>query len=343
MGLIKSMNKNFKKITKNAKTINPVKHAKNSFKISTSAGKDTVDWFSGKPVGTSGDLEVGLLAPELADLTALGIPPTKDVQLSLRGSQVMTPPTASYSALDVGGAGYMPGVNPEFQYFTNPPEPAPAPAPAVVAPVDQGVGSIYAQYGITPMGYGNYQIPASEMPNSPMLFSAGGHTSINPYSGRSYSSVPNALMKVAPEFYADGGQVAPMGQGGQGEDLVQLTAAAILGEVENGDQIIQEFISQYGPEAFAMLRDQVLKEVVPGAQTEGMVQGEGGGQDDTVRGMIGNQRPVAISPGEYIVPADAVALAGGGYSGDGAKFFDNLIEDIRRKTTGNPQQARPYR
>jgi hypothetical protein len=59
--------------------------------------------------------------------------------------------------------------------------------------------------------------------------------------------------------------------------------------------------------------------------------------------MIGTQRPVAVSPGEYIIPADVVSLAGGGYSGDGAKYFDSLIDDIRQKTMGTTEQIRPYR
>jgi len=48
-----------------------------------------------------------------------GIPEAKDVQLSLRGQYALTPPRASYSALDVGGEGYLPGVAPEFRYFTD--------------------------------------------------------------------------------------------------------------------------------------------------------------------------------------------------------------------------------
>lgn len=128
-----------------------------------------------------------------------------------------------------------------------------------------------------------------------------------------------------------------------GNQLVEMTVAAIRGEVENADQIINAFIQQYGPELFMDLRERVLQDIIPGAQTQGMIEGEGGGQDDLVEGMIGTQRPVAVSPGEYIIPADAVALAGGGYSGDGAKFFDGLVDDIRQKTMGTTQQVRPYR
>jgi len=144
--------------------------------------------------------------------------------------------------------------------------------------------------------------------------------------------------------FAEGG-MTPMAEdmGGSENDLISMTISAIRGEAENADQIIRAFVEQYGPEIFMQLRDQILQEIVPNAQTEGMIEGEGGGQDDLVEGMIGTQRPVAVSPGEYIIPADAVALAGGGYSGDGAKFFDGLVDDIRKKTMGTTEQVRPYR
>ena len=144
--------------------------------------------------------------------------------------------------------------------------------------------------------------------------------------------------------FAEGG-MTPMAEdmGGSENDLISMTISAIRGEAENADQIIRAFVEQYGPEIFMQLRDQILQDIVPGAQTEGMIEGEGGGQDDLVEGMIGTQRPVAVSPGEYIIPADAVALAGGGYSGDGAKFFDGLVDDIRKKTMGTTEQVRPYR
>jgi uncharacterized protein HemX len=125
-------------------------------------------------------------------------------------------------------------------------------------------------------------------------------------------------------------------------ELIDMTVAAIRGEVENPEAIIQAFVREFGNDAFRQLREAVLQEVVPNAQTEGMVEGMGGGQDDMVPGMIGTQRPVAVSPGEYIIPADVVAMAGGGYSGNGAEFFDGLVDDIRMKTMGTTEQVRPY-
>jgi hypothetical protein len=144
--------------------------------------------------------------------------------------------------------------------------------------------------------------------------------------------------------FAEGGMTGMDNQSQMGDEnsIVEMTVAAIRGEIENADQIISRFVEMYGPEVFTQLRERVLQDIVPGAQTNGMVEGEGGGQDDLVEGMIGTQRPVAVSPGEYIIPADVVSLAGGGYSGNGASFFDSLVDDIRQKTMGTTKQVRPY-
>jgi hypothetical protein len=146
------------------------------------------------------------------------------------------------------------------------------------------------------------------------------------------------------EGFAEGGMTGMEDQSQMGAEnsIVEMTVAAIRGEIENADQIISRFVEMYGPEVFSQLRERVLQDIVPGAQTDGMVEGMGGGQDDLVEGMIGTQRPVAVSPGEYIIPADVVSLAGGGYSGNGASFFDGLVDDIRQKTMGTTKQVRPY-
>lgn len=159
----------------------------------------------------------------------------------------------------------------------------------------------------------------------------------------SFDNPFNNEFSMAEGFY-EGGMTGMDDQSQMGDEnsIVEMTVAAIRGEIENADQIISRFVEMYGPEVFSQLRERVLQDIVPGAQTDGMVEGEGGGQDDLVEGMIGTQRPVAVSPGEYIVPADVVSLAGGGYSKDGASFFDSLVDDIRQKTMGTTKQIRPY-
>ena len=101
------------------------------------------------------------------------------------------------------------------------------------------------------------------------------------------------------------------------------------------------FISEFGQEAFEMLREQALQSVVPNAQTEGVIRGQGGGMDDMVDGMIGTEQPVAVSPGEYIVPADVVSGLGDGSTDGGVTELDGMLDRVRQTRTGTTQQPAP--
>ena len=105
------------------------------------------------------------------------------------------------------------------------------------------------------------------------------------------------------------------------------------------DQAIQAFIEKYGIDAFLQFRDMLLQQQVPNAQTEGIISGQGGGMDDMVNGMIGNQQGIAVSPGEYIVPSDVVSMLGDGSSDSGADRLDEMLEKIRINKTGTSVQA----
>ena len=61
--------------------------------------------------------------------------------------------------------------------------------------------------------------------------------------------------------------------------------------------------------------------------------------DDKVPGMIGDQQPVAVSPGEFIVPADVVSGLGDGSSDAGAKELDRMMERVRMARGGTTEQA----
>lgn len=298
---------------------------------------------------------------------SMGMPSPTDVQLSLRGQYALTPPTASYSALDVGGEGYLPGIAPEFQYFTDidPNAPPSGGTGDGTGGTDYGTGG--TDDGIEPdFGKDGYSNPAisslfsqaasDAFRKSPQSYESTDESQF-PISQPDMSSQPteddlyalrayrDQLFGIRDEF-AEGGMTGLMEEAPEQDDsqsLIRMTVSAIRGEVENADQIIKAFVEQYGTEAFMQLREAVLQSIVPGAQTNGMVEGDGGGQDDMVEGMIGDRQRVAVSPGEYIVPADVVSLAGGGYSGDGAKFFDGLVDDIRQKTMGTTEQVKPYR
>jgi len=123
------------------------------------------------------------------------------------------------------------------------------------------------------------------------------------------------------------------------EQEVSMLAMAVLGQTENPDPIINMFVDKYGPDVFRQVRQMILESVVPNAQTEGMVRGDGSGMDDRVQGMIGKDQPVAVSPGEYIVAADVVSGLGEGSSDAGAKELDKMMDKVRMERNGTTQQA----
>ena len=123
----------------------------------------------------------------------------------------------------------------------------------------------------------------------------------------------------------------PVPEDAQLGSLIEQAAMAVLGQVseEEAEIIINRFIDEFGQEAFQMLREQVLQGVVPEAQTQGLIEGEGGGMDDQVQGMIGDQQRVAVSPGEFIVPADVVSGLGDGDTDAGANELDAMMDRVR--------------
>jgi len=122
-------------------------------------------------------------------------------------------------------------------------------------------------------------------------------------------------------------------------ELVDMTIEAIKGNIEDSDAVIEQFIAEYGAEAFQELRDAVLKSVAgnPEAQTEGVISGNGAGMDDEIMGVIGEQQDIAVSPGEYIVAADVVSGLGDGSSDAGADVLDVMMQDVRNARTGGRQ------
>ena len=71
----------------------------------------------------------------------------------------------------------------------------------------------------------------------------------------------------------------------------------------------------------------------------GKIVGSGGGMDDEVMGMIGENQPVAVAPDEYIVAADVVSGLGDGSSEAGADILDQMMTNVRTARTGGRQPA----
>jgi hypothetical protein len=63
------------------------------------------------------------------------------------------------------------------------------------------------------------------------------------------------------------------------------------------------------------------------------------GMADEVPAHIDNQRPAALSDGEFVVPADVVSHLGNGNSNAGAKRLYEMMDRIRKARTGNSKQG----
>jgi hypothetical protein len=173
----------------------------------------------------------------------------------------------------------------------------------------------------------------SKLMDEMYTFADGGQTS---------KELPNegleALNKVAPDVvekmgFEEGGSTDMMQ-----DPIVQATIQFILGENDN-QQVINDFIAKYGNEVFLQLRDTVLQSLVPGAQTEGLIEGNGqSGMADDIPGMIGANQKVAVSQDEFIVPADVVSALGDGSSDAGSNELYKMMDRVREEKTGDTTQ-----
>ena len=123
-------------------------------------------------------------------------------------------------------------------------------------------------------------------------------------------------------------------------DLVSF----IQGETQD-KTIVDTFIEKYGNEMFMAVRQMILQQINPGAQTEGQVEGVGnGGMDDDIPMSIGaNTTAAAVSQDEYIIPADVLSQVGDGSSDAGAAKFDKLLDSVRQEKYGKKEQPQPLK
>jgi hypothetical protein len=72
-----------------------------------------------------------------------------------------------------------------------------------------------------------------------------------------------------------------------------------------------------------------------------IAMGPGGGMDDLIPTTIEGQRAAALSDGEFVMPADVVAMMGDGSTNAGSQRLYDLVRQIREAKTGTGQQAEP--
>jgi len=254
----------------------------------------------------------------------------------LRGSEVITPQDLE---------GYRPGIDPEIMYFRNP-EPATPPGGADTSAVMAGMTG-YIPASLRAIAENPFnpskRAEALDILNRESVSlrkrkAAQKYLDENPLEDLTDSDV--ASMRYGESY---GMQAGGETNAGMEKMLVDQTAMALMGRLseEETDLVIKRFIDEFGIEAFQSLRSQVLEGIVPGSQKEGLIRGQGGGMDDMIPGMIGDQQPVAVSPGEFIVPGDVVSGLGDGDSSAGAAELDAMMDRVRMERTGTTRQPAP--
>ena len=104
--------------------------------------------------------------------------------------------------------------------------------------------------------------------------------------------------------------------------------------------------SRFGPEIDIQLEAARggLIELAVGGKFSGRVPGDGHGMEDNVYMPIKEDNKhvgtLAVSPKEYVWPADAVSLLGNGNADEGADILDETVKNVRRKATGNDKQPK---
>jgi hypothetical protein len=68
------------------------------------------------------------------------------------------------------------------------------------------------------------------------------------------------------------------------------------------------------------------------------IKGPGDGMSDSVPAVIDGQQPAALASGEFVIPADVVALLGNGDNDAGARALQQMVDRIRKEKTGQAQQ-----
>lgn len=260
-------------------------------------------------------------------------------QNRLRGSEVISPAELE---------GYRPGIDPEIMYFRNP-------EPAQTGTTTGSTDTADTADTAAVMASGTSDNPfiaaadpskraeALEILNRQSVSqrkreAAQNYLDENPFEDMTESDI--AGMRYGEAYgMQEGGET----NAGMEKMLVDQTAMALMGRLseEETDLVIKRFIDEFGIEAFQALRSEVLEGVVPGSQKEGLIQGQGGGMDDMIPGMIGDQQPVAVSPGEFIVPGDVVSGLGDGDSSAGAQELEGMMDRVRMERTGTTRQPAP--
>ena len=77
---------------------------------------------------------------------------------------------------------------------------------------------------------------------------------------------------------------------------------------------------------------------IVGYANGGLTAGPGDGMSDDIPAVIAGGQPAALSPGEFVVPADVVSDMGNGSSRAGARQLYSMMDRVRKARGGSIEQ-----
>lgn len=140
--------------------------------------------------------------------------------------------------------------------------------------------------------------------------------------------------------YADGGVVQPgVNPINMQDPRIEIIAAAedalenaIEGQIEADDEAsVAAFVEAFGIGALENLKANVQAGMKMRPGKGRLVSGPGGPKDDMVPAIVDGDQPVALSNGEYVLSADAVAGAGDGDPMAGAEALNELNARLAKR------------
>lgn len=218
------------------------------------------------------------------------------------------------------------------------------------SPLSLGLGLVGLAMGVPGLGL------ASSMIGTPNV-NALGQTQVSGVGNQSVDSFGNvvgttqadiASMSAAPATVGvTPGLQDPMGVFGDftsSGDGVGGMGGEDTGSGDQGDTGVGHGAGEGTSEEGAVATGGLIGALAAGGRPyfEGMVPGTAHGMKDNVAFKVqgGNIDTAMLSPGEYVIPADVVAMLGNGNGDSGAKELDAFAKSIRQKAFGTKKQQK---
>ena len=161
--------------------------------------------------------------------------------------------------------------------------------------------------------------PAGTYDTTAKATNRGIFSGYNPYSETAGVGLGLGALPFADPAVAEATAQAEAGAGAQASQL------AIADANQQGSQMALPYAMGGG-----------VQQLAGGRYLNGMTDG----MADDVPSSIGGVQPAALSDGEFVIPADVVSHLGNGSSNAGAKVLDDMMSNVRKERTGNPEQGK---